>query len=101
MLKTFAFVLLVATSASLLAQTPATTDLSALSWMTGHWTGVEGKVEMEEFWLPPKGNSMLGLHRDVANGNTMMFEFLRIDLHLRESLTGPVRAVVRRLRHFA
>jgi hypothetical protein len=78
MLKTFAL-LLISASAVYAAQTAVTSDLSALSWMTGHWTGVDGKVEMEEFWLPPKGNSMLGLHRDVANGKTMMFEFLRID----------------------
>jgi hypothetical protein len=84
MLKLIVLILLlVTTSAELNAQTPVTpTDLSALAWMTGHWTGVAGKVEMEEFWLPPKGDSMLGLHRDVANGKTMMFEFLRIDATL-------------------
>ncbi len=34
---------------------------------------------MEEFWLAPKGNSMLGLHRDVKGGRTASFEFLRIE----------------------
>jgi Domain of unknown function (DUF6265) len=47
--------------------------------MAGTWTGVQEKVEMEEHWLPPKGNTMLGLHRDVASGKTVMFEFLRIE----------------------
>jgi Domain of unknown function (DUF6265) len=78
MLKMFVL-LLISASTFYAAQTSVTSDLSALSWMTGHWTGLDGKVEMEEFWLSPKGNSMLGLHRDVANGKTMMFEFLRID----------------------
>jgi hypothetical protein len=55
------------------------TDLSGLAWMAGNWSGVQGGVEMEEFWQVPKGNTMLGLHRDVAGGRTVSFEFLRIE----------------------
>ncbi len=55
------------------------TDLSSLAWMAGNWSGVQDGVEMEEFWQKPKGNSMLGLHRDVAGGRTSSFEFLRIE----------------------
>jgi hypothetical protein len=54
-------------------------DLSALAWMAGNWTGVQEGVEMEELWLPPKGNSMIAVHRDVTNGRTTSFEFLRIE----------------------
>lgn len=54
-------------------------DLSTLSWMAGTWSGVQDGVEMEEHWLAPKGNTMLGVHRDVKGGKTVMFEFLRID----------------------
>jgi hypothetical protein len=54
-------------------------DLSGLAWMAGNWSGVQGEVEMEEFWQEPKGNIMLGLHRDVAGGRTVSFEFLRIE----------------------
>jgi hypothetical protein len=57
------------------AKTP---HLSELAWLAGNWTGVEGEIEMEEFWQAPKGNSMLGLHRDVAKARTVSFEFLRI-----------------------
>jgi hypothetical protein len=57
----------------------APTDLSELAWMAGSWTGVEDGVEMEEYWQTPKGKSMLGLHRDIAKGRTMSFEFLRIE----------------------
>jgi len=56
-----------------------TMDLSSLSWMAGNWSGVQGGVDMEEFWQQPKGNTMLGLHRDVAGGKTVSFEFLRIE----------------------
>ena len=56
-----------------------TTDLSDLAWMAGNWSGTQGGVEMEEYWQPPKGKTMLGLHRDVAGGRTVSFEFLRIE----------------------
>jgi hypothetical protein len=56
-----------------------TTDLSALAWLAGNWGGVQGGVEMEEFWQAPKGNMMLGVHRDVAGGRTVSFEFMRIE----------------------
>jgi hypothetical protein len=54
-------------------------DLASLSWIAGAWAGVDDGVEMEEHWLPAKGNTMLGLHRDVAGNKTVSFEFLRIE----------------------
>lgn len=57
----------------------APSDLKELSWLTGSWTGTQDGVEMEELWLQPKGNTMLGLHRDVKGGRTILFEFLRIE----------------------
>jgi Domain of unknown function (DUF6265) len=54
-------------------------DVAAVAWMAGSWQGSEGGVEMEEVWLPPKGGAMLGLHRDVAKGRMVSFEFLRIE----------------------
>lgn len=55
------------------------TDLSTLQWMAGNWAGTQDGVEMEEFWQKPKGNSMLALHRDIKEGRTVSFEFLRIE----------------------
>lgn len=49
-------------------------------WMAGSWAGVQGGVEMEEYWTAARGGSMLGLHRDIAKGRTASFEFLRIEL---------------------
>jgi hypothetical protein len=60
-------------------QTSAAAALSELSWMTGHWIGVQDGLDMEESWLAPKGNTMLGVHRDVKNDRTVSFEFLRIE----------------------
>ena len=65
-------------SAALAAQAtkPAIADLA---WMAGSWTGESGGIQMEEHWTVPKGNSMVGMHRDVGKGRTMLFEFLRIE----------------------
>ena len=54
-------------------------SLADLAWMAGSWSGTQGPVQMEEHWTAPKGNSMIGMHRDVANGKTRLFEFLRIE----------------------
>jgi Domain of unknown function (DUF6265) len=48
-----------------------------LKWIAGHWTATINGVESEELWLPPSGNLMLGLHRDVK-GTRASFEFIRI-----------------------
>lgn len=53
--------------------------LADLAWMAGSWAGTANGVEMEEQWTAPKGGSMIGLHRDVARGRTVSFEFLRIE----------------------
>ena len=54
--------------------------LNDLAWMTGSWVGTSQGVEMEEHWTAPKGGSMIGMHRDVARGRTISFEFLRIEV---------------------
>ena len=54
-------------------------DISTLGWMAGNWTGTQDGVEMEELWQKPKGNSMLGVHRDIKAGQTVSFEFFRIE----------------------
>ena len=56
---------------------PALTDLA---WIAGSWTGTIQGVEMEEHWTKPNGGSMIGIHRDVAKGRTVSFEFLRIEM---------------------
>ena len=55
--------------------------LDSLTWMAGSWSGTTagGAVTMEEHWTAPKGNSMIGIHRDSAKTRTILFEFLRIE----------------------
>jgi len=70
-------VALLAEARPALAASP--TDIAAVAWMAGSWGGSDGGMEMEEVWLAPKGGAMLGLHRDVAKGRMVSFEFLRIE----------------------
>ena len=70
--------LLLAGSITMGASGP-TPDLSTLQWLAGNWAGSKDGVEMEELWQKPKGNTMLGVHRDVKDGRTVSFEFLRIE----------------------
>ena len=61
------------------AAEPAKATLNDLAWMAGSWSGSARGIEMEEHWTAPKGDSMIGIHRDVGKGKTMSFEFLRIE----------------------
>ena len=54
-------------------------SLFELEFLVGHWVGKDASMEMEEYWIAPKGGIMLGLHRDVAQGKAAFFEFLRIE----------------------
>lgn len=65
--------------ASLALQAPARPTLQDLAWMAGSWSGMARGIEMEEHWTAPKGNSMVGIHRDVGKGRTLLVEFLRIE----------------------
>ncbi|HYB94830.1 MAG TPA: DUF6265 family protein [Vicinamibacterales bacterium] len=58
---------------------PAKPALHDLAWLAGSWSGTTRGIEMEEHWTAPKGNSMIGVHRDVGKGKTLLFEFLRIE----------------------
>jgi hypothetical protein len=54
-------------------------SLDRLAWMSGTWTGTDDNgFEMVEHWTDPKGDVMLGLHKDVKAGKALSFEFMRI-----------------------
>ena len=60
------------------SQSPKPT-LDDLAWIAGSWTGTARGIVMEEHWTAPRGQSMIGMHRDVGKGRTLAFEFLRIE----------------------
>lgn len=65
--------------AALVAAPVEAGSLADLSFLHGAWAGEERGLAMEEFWTGPAGGSLLGLHRDVARGRTVSWEFLRIE----------------------
>jgi hypothetical protein len=70
---------LTAMSTGLHGQAALRASVGALSWMAGAWGGTVDGVEMEEHWTTAKGGSLIGMHRDIAKGRTVSFEFLRIE----------------------
>jgi hypothetical protein len=47
-------------------------------WLAGHWCLSARGEFVEEHWLMPRGDMMLGSSRTVRDGKTTSFEFLRI-----------------------
>ena len=75
----FRLFLLLIFSAILSAAEPEGKSLDGLSFMVGSWRQTTDKAEVEEHWLPAKGDVILGLGRTVrGKGKPTGFEFLRI-----------------------
>ncbi len=53
-------------------------SLQELAWMAGYWSSDDDGERMEECWLPPDGDMMLGVHRDIGASGKTGFEYLRI-----------------------
>src|SRR5687768_14352106 len=72
-------------TSTLLRRTTAVTTgsgftVSELAWISGGWqTAAGGRAQIEEHWMAPSGNSMIGMGRTVAGGRTVEFEYLRIE----------------------
>ena len=57
---------------------PAMAGIADLSWLAGQWCGTQRGVISEEIWLAPRGNSMIGAHRDVKKDKLVDFEYFRV-----------------------
>jgi hypothetical protein len=58
-----------------LAQVP---DPAALSWMSGCWRQESPSRTVDEVWMAPAGDGMLGMSRTVSRGRIVEHEFLQI-----------------------
>jgi hypothetical protein len=47
-------------------------------WIAGCWKMEDGGKETEEQWMKPDGQTMIGMSRISAGGETMSFEFMQI-----------------------
>jgi hypothetical protein len=54
-------------------------DLKAFAWLAGVWEMTQGTRVVEEHWMPPTSNAMIGMSRTVVGDRTAEFEFLRIE----------------------
>ena len=68
--------LMVVLGAAIRAQEP---ELTMFGWLAGAWEMQQGGRAVEEHWLAPTSNAMIGMSRTVAGGKTAEFEFLRIE----------------------
>lgn len=50
-----------------------------LSWMAGYWTGPFGEETLEEHWMHPSNDTVLGTVRLTQDGATRMMELILIE----------------------
>ena len=62
----------------ILATLAQTADVSALSWMAGCWRQQSSGRIVDEVWMAPRGDGMLGMSRTVAKDRIVEHEFLQI-----------------------
>ena len=67
-------------------------NLSDVSWLAGDWVGKAFGGEVQEFWAPPLGDSMMGAFKLVVNDKVKFYELCQI----REENS----TLVLRLKHF-
>lgn len=72
---------------------PPKHQIEELSWIAGHWRGEAFGGVLDEVWLPPFGESMLGTFKLVKEGKDDFMEILTIS----ETEAGSLEL---RLRHF-
>jgi hypothetical protein len=70
-----------AAAASLSVAAPASAPPADLDWLVGHWCADRDGSFIEEHWLSPRGDLLLGLSRTVQGTKTASFEYLRIEWH--------------------
>lgn len=56
----------------------ATGKVEDLSWLAGFWKGSGFGGDCQELWLPPQGNSMIGIFRFIEDGKLVFSEYMAI-----------------------
>ncbi len=54
--------------------------LTGLAWLAGCWRREAGERTIDEQWMSPQGDAMLGMSRTVRGGTLTEFEYLRIEV---------------------
>ena len=56
----------------------AVPTLAQVSWLSGCWVSSSLGVSIEEYWMPPRGGTMLGVSRTVRGDETTGYESVMI-----------------------
>jgi len=56
----------------------ASYSITDLSWIAGKWKGVEDSTVIEEHWMQPEGNNMLGMFRMLQGNKPVFYELMMI-----------------------
>ncbi len=67
-------------------------EITDFGWMAGTWKGSEGSKTYEEHWTTPLGGSLVGMFRQVKDGNLAFSEHMSIEKEGEE--------LVMKIRHF-
>ena len=63
------------------AEAAPQSPIDSLRWLAGSWVSADPTGPRTiEHWLAPEGGTMLGVNRTVANGRTVFFEYLRLEI---------------------
>jgi len=58
------------------APSAAITAITDAAWLAGCWRMDDGRREMDEQWMAPAGNAMLGMNRSLRDGEFRGYELL-------------------------
>lgn len=94
--STFALALAAGPSPVAAAEGPggSSPGVEGLAWVTGSWAGSVGADTVEETWLAPAGDAMVGIFRWLKGGEVFLYELMRIGV----AETGD--GVVLEIKHF-
>lgn len=63
-----------------------------VSWMSGSWRGEAFGGVAEEVWSPPSGASLMGMYKQINDGEVAFYEFMAV--------VAEAGSLVLRLKHF-
>jgi len=78
MFKRVAIGVLISMAVGTLSSASQKPGIDRLEWISGCWASDDGKERIEESWMKPAGQSMIGMSRTVAGGKTVFTEHLQI-----------------------
>lgn len=90
MRRLFAMLLGVLMATTSFASDPVPGQVADLDWMVGYWAGPFGEEVLEEHWMQPSADSVVGSVRITDDGRTRMMEFIAIE-QVDETLQFRVR----------